>query len=388
MATTTHGKEKLLHEAYACKETPGKLTFHLVLLSLVAALGGFFFGYDLGVTGGVTSFQDFQQKFFPAVYAHQQKAPGETRSEAAAYCTYDNQALQLFTSSLFLAGIFSALLGSATTRRLGRKATIQIAAACFIVGSALCAGAEHVAMLIVGRLLLGCGIGFANQAVPVFLSEMAPAQFRGALNNLFQLATTTGILLAQVVNYSVHNAGPWAWRISLAVAGGPALGLFFGMLCLPNTPNSLAEMGRPDEALRVLKRVRGTSNVQAEFASIQAAADYSMKAGKPWKLLFSRQYRPELLVSSLVAFFSQINGINAILFYVPVIFSSLGTGQAASLVAAVAVGAVMVLGTVVSILIVDGHIFKNVGRRALLIAGGIVISLRGGSGYHTRRGTA
>ena len=84
--------------------------------------------YDLGVTGGVTSFQDFQQKFFPAVYAHQQKAPGETRSEAAAYCTYDNQALQLFTSSLFLAGIFSALLGSATTRSDGTSLIPQISA--------------------------------------------------------------------------------------------------------------------------------------------------------------------------------------------------------------------------------------------------------------------
>ncbi|CAL8465121.1 g4656 [Coccomyxa elongata] len=356
-------------------KTNEMLTSYLVLTSAVASLGGFFFGYDLGVTGGVNSFPDFQQKFFLAVYSHQQQAAQEPSSEAAAYCTYDNQALQLFTSSLFLAGIFSTLVGSTTSRHLGRKATILIAAVSFIIAIGLCAGAEHVAMLIFGRLLLGCGVGLANQAVPLFLSEMAPASYRGAVNNLFQLATTTGILVAQLVNYGVYRAGPWAWRISLAVAGGPALGLFIGMLFLPDTPNSLAERGRPDQALQVLQRIRATTNVHKEFADIQAAAAYSAKAGNSWRLLFSRKYRPELLVSSLVAFFSQINGINAILFYIPVIFSSLGTGQSTSLVAAVAVGVVMVVGTIASILIVDGHIFKHVGRKALLVAGGTVMCI-------------
>lgn len=140
---------------------------------------------------------DFLEKFFPVVY---RKVQAGTEKDSN-YCKYDNQGLQLFTSSLYLAGLTATFFASYTTRTRGRRLTMLIAGVFFIIGVALNAGAQDLAMLIAGRILLGCGVGFANQAVPLFLSEIAPTRIRGGLNILFQLNITIGILFANLVNY-------------------------------------------------------------------------------------------------------------------------------------------------------------------------------------------
>lgn len=140
---------------------------------------------------------DFLKKFFPVVH-RRVEAGGADNSN---YCKYDNQGLQLFTSSLYLAGLTATFFASYTTRTLGRRPTMLIAGVFFIIGVILNAAAENLAMLIAGRILLGCGVGFANQAVPLFLSEIAPTRIRGGLNILFQLNITIGILFANLVNY-------------------------------------------------------------------------------------------------------------------------------------------------------------------------------------------
>lgn len=140
---------------------------------------------------------DFLKKFFPVVH-RRVEAGADLNSN---YCKYDNQGLQLFTSSLYLAGLIATFFASYTTRILGRRPTMLIAGVFFIIGVILNAGAQNLAMLIAGRILLGCGVGFANQAVPLFLSEIAPTQIRGGLNILFQLNITIGILFANLVNY-------------------------------------------------------------------------------------------------------------------------------------------------------------------------------------------
>lgn len=112
--------------------------------------------------GGVTSMAPFLKKFFPAVYRRTVLEEGNDSN----YCQYDNQGLQLFTSSLYLAGLTATFFASYTTRVLGRKKTMLIAGCFFIVGTVFNAAAQNLAMLIVGRLLLGCGVGFANQVPP------------------------------------------------------------------------------------------------------------------------------------------------------------------------------------------------------------------------------
>nr|DAD19505.1 TPA_asm: hypothetical protein HUJ06_020968 [Nelumbo nucifera] len=139
-------------------EFEARITPIVIISCTMAATGGLMFGYDVGVSGGVTSMPDFLKKFFPVVYRRTSE-PGIDSN----YCKYDNQGLQLFTSSLYLAGLTATFFASYTTRRLGRKLTMLIAGNFFIVGVAFNAAAKNLAMLIIGRILLGCGVGFANQ---------------------------------------------------------------------------------------------------------------------------------------------------------------------------------------------------------------------------------
>ncbi|CAN0887007.1 Sugar transport protein 13, partial [Linum grandiflorum] len=182
-------------------EFEAKITPIVVISCIMAATGGLMFGYDVGVSGGVTAMPAFQQKFFPVVY---KKTQDPTLKESN-YCKYDNQGLTLFTSSLYLAGLAATFFASFTTRKFGRRPTMLIAGLFFIAGVVLNAAAEDLAMLIIGRILLGCGVGFANQAVPVFLSEIAPTRIRGALNILFQFNVTIGILFANLINYGTNK---------------------------------------------------------------------------------------------------------------------------------------------------------------------------------------
>lgn len=134
------------------------------------------------------------------------------------------------------------------------------------------------------------------QAVPLYLSEIAPAHARGTLNIMFQMATTIGIWVAQWINYGTKDMHPNGWRLSVGLAIVPALILFLGSLIIPDTPNSLVYRGKVEQARRVLERVRGTPNVDAEFADIVDAVENGKKVNK--FAIFQRKYRP-VLVSGL-----------------------------------------------------------------------------------------
>ncbi|KAL0746721.1 hypothetical protein Bca101_028723 [Brassica carinata] len=305
---------------------------------------------------------DFLKKFFPVV--HRKVEAGADKN--SNYCKYDNQGLQLFTSSLYLAGLTATFFASYTTRTLGRRPTMLIAGVFFIIGVVLNAAAQDLAMLIAG-ILLGCGVGFANQAVPLFLSEIAPTKIRGGLNILFQLNVTIGILFANLVNYGTAKIkGGWGWRLSLGLAGVPALLLTVGALLVTETPNSLVERGRLDEGKAVLRKIRGTDNVEPEFADLLEASRLAKEVKHPFRNLLQRRNRPQLVIAVALQIFQQCTGINAIMFYAPVLFSTLGFGNDAALYSAVVTGAVNVLSTVVSIYSVD-----KVGRRVLLLEAGV-----------------
>ncbi|CAH2044471.1 unnamed protein product [Thlaspi arvense] len=344
-------------------EFEAKITPIVIISCIMAATGGLMFGYDVGVSGGVTAMPDFLRKFFPVV----QRRIDAGADKNSNYCKYDNQGLQLFTSSLYLAGLTATFFASYTTRTLGRRPTMLIAGVFFIIGVILNAAAQNLAMLIAGRILLGCGVGFANQAVPLFLSEIAPTRIRGGLNILFQLNVTIGILFANLVNYGTAKIqGGWGWRLSLGLAGIPALLLTVGALLVTETPNSLVERGRLDEGKAVLRRIRGTDNVEPEFADLLEASRLAKEVKHPFRNLLQRRNRPQLVIAVALQIFQQCTGINAIMFYAPVLFSTLGFGSDAALYSAVVTGAVNVLSTLVSIYSVD-----KVGRRVLLLEAGV-----------------
>ncbi|KAK9932885.1 hypothetical protein M0R45_020106 [Rubus argutus] len=198
MATGGSSSSTTGHDSEA---TIKKITPIVVVSCIMAATGGLMFGYDIGATGSVTSMPTFLEKFFPVIYTRTQEQGMNTSN----YCKYDNQRLQLFITSLYLAGSIATFFASYTTSRFGRRPSMLIAGVFFLVGTILDAAAQDLAMLIIGRLLLGCGVGFANQAVPLFISEIAPAGIRGGLNILFQLNVTIGILFANLVNYGSNR---------------------------------------------------------------------------------------------------------------------------------------------------------------------------------------
>ncbi|KAH7522340.1 sugar transport protein 13 [Ziziphus jujuba] len=346
-------------------EFEAKITPIVIISCIMAATGGLMFGYDVGISGGVTSMPSFLKKFFPVV--HRKIQEGDDKN----YCKYDNQGLQLFTSSLYLAGLTATFFASYTTRRLGRRLTMLIAGVFFVLGTVINAAAQDLAMLIIGRILLGCGVGFANQAVPLFLSEIAPTRIRGGLNILFQLNVTIGILLANLINYGTAKIeGGWGWRLSLGLAGIPAGLLTVGSLLVVDTPNSLIERGRLEEGKAVLKKIRGVDNVDPEFRELVDASEIAKQVKHPFRNLLKRRNRPQLVISVALQIFQQCTGINAIMFYAPVLFNTLGFGGDASLYSTVITGAVNVLSTVVSIYSVD-----KVGRRMLLLQAGVQMFL-------------
>ena len=209
--------------------------------------------------------------------------------------------------------------------------------------------------------------------MPIYVSETAPSKYRGALNMMFQLSITIGILAAGVLNYFFAEIkGGGGWRLSLGGAAVPAIIIIVGALFLPDTPNSLVERGKHEEAKAQLLKLRGVPNVDEEFNDLVAASEASKLVKHPWVSLLSRKYRPQLVFAIGIPAFQQLTGMNVITFYAPVLFKTMGFGSSASLMSAVITNLVNALATFVSILTVD-----KVGRRKLFLQGGCQMLLVG-----------
>ncbi|XP_002525509.2 sugar carrier protein C-like [Ricinus communis] len=344
-----------------------KTTLYVVFACIIGGIGGLMFGYDIGISGGVTSMAPFLSEFFPSVY---RKKALET--SASQYCKFNDLTLTTFTSSLYLAALVASLCASWITSKLGRRMSMVLGGFVFLAGAALNGAAQAVWMLILGRILLGIGVGFSIQSVPLYVSEMAPYKRRGFFNIVFQLSITIGILCANLVNYvtPILMKNGQAWRVSLGGACVPAAFIFISALFLPNTPNSLLEKGQEQEAKAILKRIRGATQdhqIENEFQDLVKASDEAKQVEDPWrKLLRTRKYRPHLVMAVLIPALQQLTGINVVMFYAPVLFQSIGFKDDASLLSAVVTGTVNVLATFVSMYGTDKW-----GRRTLFLEGGL-----------------
>ncbi|KAL4321859.1 hexose carrier protein HEX6-like isoform X2 [Arachis ipaensis] len=305
----------------------------------------------------------FLEKFFPHVYTKMKED-----THISNYCKFDSQLLTTFTSSLYIAGLISTFFASSVTRAFGRRSSILVGGAAFLMGAALGGASLNIYMLIIGRVLLGVGVGFANQSVPLYLSEMAPPRYRGAFNNGFQLCVGIGVLSANLINYGTEKIkGGWGWRISLAMAAVPASMLTIGAIFMPETPNSIMQHSNDHEkAKQMLRKIRGTLNVETELQDLIEASNVSNSIKHPFKNILEAKYRPQLVMAVAIPFFQQFTGINVISFYAPILFLTIGLGESASLLSAVVTGLVGTTSTFISMLLVD-----KVGRRTLFIVGGI-----------------
>jgi MFS family permease len=209
-------------------------TGFVVAAAVFAALGGLLFGYDTGVISGAVIFitKQFGLSAFPE---------------------------ELVVSMVLVGAAVGALSGGRLADRFGRRRMLLVTSLIFIVGAIACALCTSLEMLLVGRVIVGLGIGLSSTTVPVYISEVSPARARGWQVSLFQLAITVGILAAYLVDYALSASEAWRWMLGLAVIPGLILG--FGMLFMPETPRWLIRHGRLIDARTVLTRIRGTSNV-------------------------------------------------------------------------------------------------------------------------------
>jgi SP family galactose:H+ symporter-like MFS transporter len=310
-----------------------------------AALGGLLFGYDTGVISGA---ELFLEKDFPM----------------------STFALEVIVSGVLAGAAVGSLVGGTLADRYGRRRLLFATAAIFAIGALLCGIAPSVPMLIFGRIIVGLGIGLASGTVPVYISEVSPAEDRGWQVSLFQLAITLGIVLAYLVDYALAPIEGWRWMFGLAVI--PAVIFGVSMFFLPESPRWLAKSGRREAALAVLSRIRGRSDVEAEFKEIETtlrAADERGRMSDVW----NPAVRPALVVGLGLAVFQQVTGINTVIYYAPIIIKSAGVSSASgAILATLGIGVVNVVMTVVSMWLID-----RVGRRPLLLIGiaGMAITL-------------
>lgn len=319
----------------------------LVRISVIAAIGGLLFGFDTGVISGAL------------LYIREDLDASAFEQEA-------------IVSALLVGAVVGAVLSGYLADRISRKWTKVLSGSVYVVGALGCAFSISVPMLVGFRFLLGVSVGTASFVSPMYISEVAPPRVRGGLVSFNQLAITTGILLAYVVNF-LFTGVPGDWRWMLGVAAIPGAVLAVGMLSVPQTPRWLVQHGRSDAARGVLERLRSGdehADVDAELRDIEQATE--AERGSTLRDLLTPRIRPLLVVGIGLAAFQQLVGVNTVIYYAPTILADTGLTNSASIAQTVFVGVTNVVFTVLAVLLLD-----RVGRRSLLLIGtvGMVVGL-------------
>ncbi|MCB0718713.1 MAG: sugar porter family MFS transporter [Bacteroidetes bacterium] len=334
---------------------------YVVRTSLIVAIGGFLMGFDASVISGVIRFIENE---------------------------FSLEKLQIgwAVGSSTLAAAFAMMGSGPLSDRIGRKKVLYLAATLYTASAVASALAPSFVFLVVARMIGGLGVGASLIIAPMYIAEFSPPDIRGRMVSFNQLNIVLGISTAFFTNYLIVNLGTsdtaWAqslligpenWRWMLGLETLPAAVYFCCLFAVPESPRWLVMHGRHDGALDVLSRITDRVNAESAVENIRsslAASDLTGKAGL--KDLFSPTLRRVLIIGIVIAIVQQITGINAVLYYAPIIFEQSGIGTNASFAQAVLVGIVNLLFTIVAILFID-----RLGRKRLLVIGltGIAASM-------------
>jgi sugar porter (SP) family MFS transporter len=326
---------------------PKTLNGLMLMVAVVSAVSGLLYGYDTGIISG--ALLQIGEEFDTGHAMEQSIAAG------------------------ILAGaVAGALTCSLLSERWGRHKTILLICVVFIAGSLACSIAPTAILLAAARVLLGFAVGGATQTVPMYVAEMAPAGIRGRLVLCFQLAIGVGIVISTLVGATEKVD----WRISIGAAAAPALLMLLLQLRLPESPRWLVKQGRQDDAEKVLQRVRpdgfDISQELDEIVEVEKRKKETKKSNRGWSGLRQPWVRPALVVGCGIAAFTQLSGIEMIIYYAPTILTDNGFSTSAALRVSVGLGVTYLIMMIVGLIIVD-----KVGRRrlTLVMVPGAAISL-------------
>ena len=335
---------------------------YLIFLSVVAALGGFLFGYDAAVISG-------------------------TISQVTARFSLDEIQVGWFVGCALIGSIIGVLMAGKLSDRWGRKVTMLVAAVFFSVSGIACAFVGSLEQLVVARILGGIGIGVVSIVSPLYISEVSIAQYRGRLVSLYQLAVTIGFLGAYLTNFqllhfsqsgAVLNAG-WmnlvfvseVWRGMLGFCSLPAILFFCIIFFIPESPRWLILKGRDERAVRIFRKIY-LSEVEEDTQLQDTKSVVQSETKSDWKFLLQPGIFKAVLIGAAIAILGQFMGVNAVLYYGPTIFEEAGLSGGDALFSQVLVGIVNVVTTIIAVFIID-----KVGRKKLVYYGvsGMVLSL-------------
>lgn len=311
-------------------------------ITVIAAVGGLLFGYDTAVVAGAIGF--LQQRFHLS----------------AAMMGW-------ITSCALIGCIAGAMFAGALSDRFGRKKILILSAVLFAVSSIGTALPQNLNWFVCFRILGGLGIGIASMISPMYITECAPAAIRGRLVSINQFGIVTGILLIYFVNAGIAGLYDEAWNIDTGwrwmFGSGiiPSVIFFVLLMFVPESPRWLIKAGRNLEAAQILAKINGALKAEAELREIEIAIHTETGT---FSELFKPGLRKALIIGVILSIFSQVTGINAIMYYAPEIFKSTGDGSGSALLQTILVGFVNLLFTIVAMKYAD-----LAGRKGLLMAG-------------------
>ena len=325
---------------------------YLIRISVVAALGGLLFGYDTAVIAGAIGYLQVKFDLSAAMV-------GWAASSAIWGC------------------VVGAMLAGTFSDRFGRKKVLLVTGILFTLSAIGSAIPENLTQFIGARFIGGLGVGAASMLSPLYIAEVAPARNRGTLVSLYQLAIVLGINLVYYINYRISTSGDEAWntefgwRYMLGSEVIPAGLFFFLLLFVPESPRWMVKNGKAGKALDTLIKINGVVKAKEILNEIKEVLSHeSGKIGE----LFQPGLRKALIVGVVLALFSQITGINAIIYYAPEIFKSVGFATGSAFLQTVIIGVVNTLFTFVALWLID-----QTGRKVLLLwgVGGMILCLLG-----------
>ena len=335
---------------------------YLIFLSVVAALGGFLFGYDTAVISG-------------------------TIAQVTQLFQLDALQQGWYVGCALVGSIVGVLFAGILSDKLGRKLTMVISAVLFSTSALGCALSADFAQLVVYRIIGGVGIGVVSIVSPLYISELAVAQYRGRLVSLYQLAVTVGFLGAYLVNYQLlawaesgtQLSVDWlnkifiteVWRGMLGMETLPAILFFIIIFFIPESPRWLIVRGKELKAVNILEKIYN-SITEAKSQLNETKSVLTSETKSEWSLLMKPGIFKAVIIGVCIAILGQFMGVNAVLYYGPSIFENAGLSGGDSLFYQVLVGLVNTLTTVLALIIID-----KVGRKKLVYYGvsGMVVSL-------------